>query len=226
MNLRLYITGLVSLASIVTGILHIRAEYADARERIYQLKPLTMVLIIVVAMLSAAPIATFYKAAIIFGLILALIGDIFLMLPGRNIVLGMMTFVWTHILYLYAFGSVTAWRIPSIWGVLLLVYGYVMYRLLNPYLRELQIPVYIYGGVMLLMVWQALEMFVQVGEWWALSALLGSLFFMASDSALAINEFRKPFRHSPAVVLGLYYLGQLLIALSLHRPLFALLPGM
>lgn len=220
MNLRLYFTGLVSLASIVTGVLHIRADYAGNRERIYQLKPLTMVLILLVAILAAAPITPFYKAAIILGLVLALVGDIFLMLPERNLSLAMMTFLWTNILYLYAFASITAWRVPSLWGILLLVYGYVMYRLLNPYLRELQIPVYIYGAALILMTWQALEMFLQVREWWALSALLGAIFFTASDSALAISEFRKPFRHSPAVVLGLYYLGQLLIALSLHRGLF------
>ncbi len=46
------------------------------------------------------------------------------------------------------------------------------------------------------------------------AAAIGALLFMASDAMLAINRFRRPFRLAQAAVLGCYFAGQLLIALS------------
>lgn len=211
------ITGLASLAALVAGYLAIVAERADNRERIHQFAPLTMVLIVLVAILAATPATPFYKAAIVLGLLLTLLADVAVLLPGRNLVLGAAFSLWARILYAYAFGAVTVWAIPSFWGILLLPIPYLLYRWLNPYLREMDIPVYVYAGVVFVMTWQALEMLTQTGQLWALLALLGALLLAASDAAQATRTFRAPFRYSDWVVPGTHYLGHLLLALSLHQ---------
>jgi uncharacterized membrane protein YhhN len=48
-----------------------------------------------------------------------------------------------------------------------------------------------------------------------LSAAIGALLFLASDLILAIDRFRRPFHLSHAAVLGSYFAGQWLIALSI-----------
>jgi uncharacterized membrane protein YhhN len=48
----------------------------------------------------------------------------------------------------------------------------------------------------------------------ALSAALGALLFVASDSLLAFNRFVGKFAAASALVLGTYYAAQWLIALS------------
>ena len=54
-----------------------------------------------------------------------------------------------------------------------------------------------------------------VEEAGALLACLGAVLFVASDSALAVNRFRRPFAASQLVVLGTYFSAQWLIALSI-----------
>lgn len=216
-NWQLYLAGLFALGALVTGVLHIVAEYKKDTAQIYLYKPLTVILILAVAITAPEPVSLFYKGAILLGLILSLTGDILLMLPGRLLLAGLVQFLMAHIVYLYAFGSVTRWAIPSPWGLLLLLIGGLAYWLLARQLRELKWPVVIYMGAILLMTWQALEMFSQVGALWTLAAWIGALLFVASDAALAYNEFKQKFRHSPAVVLSTYYIAQLLIALSVHQ---------
>ena len=45
-------------------------------------------------------------------------------------------------------------------------------------------------------------------------AAAGAVLFLASDSMLAIDRFRLPFKAAQALVLSTYWLGQWLIALS------------
>ena len=213
-NWHFYLALLFAAGALVTGALHIVAEYQEDQAKVYLYKPLTMILLLAVAITAPQPISLFYKGAIVLGLILSLTGDVFLMLPGRLLLAGLMQFLIAHIVYIYAFGSVTHWALPSPWKLGLLLIGGGIYWLLAPYLREMKWPVVIYMAAILLMAWQALEMYTQVNQLWTLAALLGALLFVASDTALAFNEFRRHFSHAHALVLGTYYAAQLLIAFS------------
>jgi len=48
----------------------------------------------------------------------------------------------------------------------------------------------------------------------AISAAVGAVLFVVSDSTLVVNRFVRPFRLSPLVVLAAYCTAQTLIALS------------
>jgi len=50
----------------------------------------------------------------------------------------------------------------------------------------------------------------------ALTALAGACLFLASDSMLAVDRFRLPFRAAEPIVFATYWAAQLLIALSVR----------
>jgi len=73
----------------------------------------------------------------------------------------------------------------------------------------------IYMLVILIMAWRALEQQFQMPGQKSLLALMGALLFVVSDSALALNRFRRPFAAAQLVILSTYYTAQWLIALSI-----------
>ncbi|MFN8486599.1 MAG: lysoplasmalogenase [Caldilineaceae bacterium] len=206
---------LLSLLAFVTGILHIRAEYRGPRRAVYLLKPLTTVLLLCLALLTAQPVSPFYKGAISLGLLFSLAGDIFLMLPADRFIAGLVSFLLAHLAYIIAFTSQSGFHVWSANAAPWLVYGIVILGFLWPHLDKLKAPVLVYMAVILLMGIQAAEQWRQVEQTRALLALIGAILFIISDSALALDRFRKPFPSARALVLGAYYVAQWLIARSI-----------
>jgi uncharacterized membrane protein YhhN len=206
-------------AITLSAALAIVAAGRERRAAFYVLKQLTTLLIIGLAlwMPGDGSLHPFYRALVVAGLVCSLAGDVLLMLPRERFVAGLAAFLVAHLLYIRAFtlgGVLTTW-----WIVLpLAAYGAVLLRILLPHVPAgLKAPVAIYALVLLAMACTA------VGHAGgrvpaALCALLGGLFFVVSDSALAIDRFARPFRGANAVVLGTYYAAQTLIALSVWIP--------
>jgi uncharacterized membrane protein YhhN len=88
--------------------------------------------------------------------------------------------------------------------------------LLWPTIGNMRIPVIIYGAVLMVMGWQAAEMWVRWSDLSALAAMLGAILFMLSDSTLALNKFRAPIRQSAIIIMSTYWAAQLLIAWSVR----------
>jgi uncharacterized membrane protein YhhN len=212
---------LLTLLPLITGILHIRAEYlpvdTPGRQRqIFIFKPLTTILILLLALLAPRPEPPLYQVAIVIALLFSLGGDIFLMLPQDRFLFGLASFLVAHLVYIVAFSLRTP-ELWTSWGVLpLLLYGAGMTAYLWPGVkRKMRLPVLLYILAILVMAWRGLEQWSQVGGTAALLAFAGTLFFVASDSLLAVNRFRRPFYLAQAFVLSTYYLAQWLIALSI-----------
>ncbi len=83
-----------------------------------------------------------------------------------------------------------------------------------PRLGRLRGPVLVYGAVLALMAWRAYERWAALGTEPAELAALGAGLFVLSDSAPAVNRFRRPFHAAQAVVLSTYYAAQWFLALS------------
>jgi len=66
------------------------------------------------------------------------------------------------------------------------------------------------------MVWQAWERWNSIGGRYALSAAVGAVLFLASDSLLAWNKFRKPVKSAEVWKLSTYFLAQWMIAMSVR----------
>lgn len=207
----------LTILTIVSAALNILAEYRGPRRNVYIFKPLAVAFIILIALQSQPPV---YKYMIVAGLLFSLAGDIFLMLPGDRFVAGLISFLIAHLFYIAAFTLDDALGRPSLLtAVALLLYGGVMLRLLFPHLGKMKVPVVVYMLVILLMVWQATNRWINENETGSLAAFAGACLFAASDSILALNRFRRAFKSAQLLILTTYFAAQWLIALSVaFRP--------
>jgi uncharacterized membrane protein YhhN len=199
----------------VSALLTIRAEYKGSRRQVYVFKPLTVVLVILIALqnkFAAAP--PLYKQLVVAGLVCSLAGDVFLMLPRERFVAGLACFLVAHVCYIAAFAAGGGRTFSWLGAGVLALYGALMLRLLWPRLGKLKAPVSVYVAAILLMAWQALNRWMMVGDAGSASAFAGAVLFVVSDSALAWNRFRAEFKSAQGFVLGTYFAAQLLIALS------------
>jgi alkenylglycerophosphocholine hydrolase len=156
------------------------------------------------------------------GLIFSLVGDIMLMLPARFFISGLIAFLLAHVFYIFGFDLTP---LPIHWGTLLalaavLVSGIFLIRKLRagmcsqPTSERMQIPVYVYGLVISLMLFTALLTLMRP-EWplqAALYASIGAALFYTSDTFLAYSRFCRPLHGSDLIVMITYHLGQFSIA--------------
>ncbi|HVG35877.1 MAG TPA: lysoplasmalogenase, partial [Pyrinomonadaceae bacterium] len=83
-----------------------------------------------------------------------------------------------------------------------------------PGLASMKAPVMIYMLVIIAMAWQALNRWAATGEQGSALAFAGAMLFVASDSLLAVNRFRKRIRGAQVYIMSTYFMAQWLIALS------------
>jgi len=196
----------------------IRGKNAGSALQVYIFKPLTTILIIVVALLGAGPSLSGYGAFVLSAFLFALAGDVFLMLPKDRFIAGLISFLVAHLLLVVAF---VVRGVGFNWWLMLLAFlpGMVMYRFLLPHLGRMKVPVFFYVSVISAMVWMAWEGLLQLGAYGPFLAALGAVLFLFSDAILAWNRFRGKFRNAEAIVLSTYYLSLFLIALSVSPAL-------
>jgi len=204
---------------LVTVFLLIRAEFREEQRSVYFLKPLSTLLVILVAALSlTTPKADAgYTAGILAGLILSLGGDVALMFPSAQAFLaGLALFLLAHVAYAVVFTLFNGFHAGDlVSGVVLLALAIVVYLYLRPGLGKMNGPVVGYIVIICLMVNRAISAFFGTAftptQAWLLAA--GAALFWISDLMLAVNRFRRPFRYH-RLSLAFYYGGQLFIALS------------
>jgi uncharacterized membrane protein YhhN len=157
------------------------------------------------------------------GLLFSLGGDVFLMLPREQFILGLVSFLIGHVCYLIGFntGGLIFNAATVILLVVVLFTGYQVYRRIAAGLQaggktSLKIPVLIYSIVISLMLFSALATLARP-EWRIFAALFastGALLFFISDSTLAFNKFVHPLPNARVITMITYHLGQILIALG------------
>ncbi|MDH4351639.1 MAG: lysoplasmalogenase [Gemmatimonadota bacterium] len=206
------IPGLLVMVG-VSAVLAMIGEERGPRWLVYVWKPATTVMILAIAVFGD-PGTGRYQLLIAVGLVASLAGDVFLMLPSDRFVAGLVSFLAAHLAYLTAFatppGGRSAWLVL---GVLVLVGGAVL-CVLWPGLGQLRGPVSGYVAVILAMAWMATTRWLQMPSGVTAAAAGGALLFVASDTLLALDRFRRRFAFARAWVLATYYTAQTLIALS------------
>lgn len=174
-------------------------------------KPLAMVLAIACVLRRPLRNALF-QSLLVAALAFSLAGDVFLMFEGFFIP-GLASFLVAHVFYIALFKQGVPW-FPSR-GALAgtLVAGAAMYAFLFPTLGPvLKVAVACYTLVIGLMAAQAIGRALVLRNGAAIGVAVGALFFMASDSLLAVNRFALPLPMAQFFVLGTYYIAQVLIA--------------
>lgn len=208
------LTAVLTVLVFASGALTIMASYQGRRLTLYLFKPLTLVFVILIALQQNHPTSSFYRGAIVIGLLFSLAGDVFLMSPRDSFILGLISFLIAHLFYYAAFAYEGHYSY-SYWAfVPLLLYGCLMLRVLWPGLGKMRLPVLIYVLVILAMGWAAASRWLLTGQEGSLAALAGAILFIVSDSALAVDRFRGRFRSAQLLILGTYFTAQWLIALS------------
>jgi uncharacterized membrane protein YhhN len=182
-------------------------------------KPLMMPLL-AAAYLLASESPTYWIVA---GLLLGAMGDTALIEAdrGKRFLIGLAAFLLGHLAYIVALlapvlrdGSPEPWMLPA--AAALAVVGFFVYRLLRPGLGSMKAPVLLYTVVILTMALAALLRAPVVSgpvvpgpAFWL--PLVGAVFFLISDTALAYRAFRRPFPHAGRLVAVTYVLAQTLI---------------
>jgi uncharacterized membrane protein YhhN len=195
---------------------HIYCDYLKKDTLCYVLKPLTTVLIIVLAFMQSNTLGPIHYW-VFAGLLFSLIGDVFLMFKAHYFIHGLVAFFIAHICYVFGFTDTEGFVFKPWLLIALLVFAGALLLVLNKHLGKLKLPVYGYAFVMVLMVLASYNFFQLSWHYMSLLAFVGALFFMLSDSILAYSKFVKQFYWSQPALLATYYIAQTMIALSLSN---------
>jgi uncharacterized membrane protein YhhN len=207
------ITIALSFLAGVSAILFLRANQWGPKRQEYIFKPLTTILILLIALLAPAPENALYKWAIVFGLALSLAGDIFLLLPRNRFIFGLVAFLIAHICFTLAFAS-DGFTTSLLVFIPFAIFGGLMIGILWPVLGKLRLPASIYAMALIIMGWQAAGRWLDVGSSSSLMAFVGALLFIISDSIMIFHRFRSPHRYARLIYMSVYYLALWLITMS------------
>jgi uncharacterized membrane protein YhhN len=199
------------VAVVVSGVLAIGAAERRARRLEAIFKPLTTMLLFAVV---GRPEATFARL-VAAGIALSVIGDVALLRSGnREFVVGLTAFLLAHVAYAIAFLSVAVWS-PHVAAVGLAAFASttLLWRAIRRGASGLHALTIAYGIVISVMVISASA---TLGGRLAAApfAAVGAILFYVSDASLALNRFHRDIPHVAFLTLGVYWLGQLGIAIS------------
>ncbi len=204
---------LITIFVLISAIFCIRAKYKKSLNQLLIFKPLTLLLIIIIATYFPA-IEHGYKTLIITGLLVSLLGDMLLIFSKQHFKKGLIAFLIGHICYTIAFtfsGGVhfTSWIFLPIALV-----GILYLRNILPYSGKMKIPIIIYIIIIAIMGWTAMERLNYIPTSGTILAAIGAILFMISDAVLALNKFKKPFFSAELIILTTYFTAQWLLAVS------------
>jgi uncharacterized membrane protein YhhN len=193
--------GIVSIIELVMAHSSVR----------YVTKPLLMILL--AAYVYAGHLNSASQRALLFTLLYAWLGDVFLLVPGNNPLffqLGLASFLLMQVAYIrqfVGFGALTWswWSIP----VLVYVFGFLAY--LYPVLPAALLgPVIVYALALGAMLYFAFQLRVSALTW-------GAILFVLSDSLLAFAKFKFEYPWNSFAVMSTYILAQLLLIQALCK---------
>lgn len=199
-----YLFLLVSLADVVSII---TMNY----QLRYVVKPLILTSLLLLYFVSAVKVNRQYVIA----LILCLLGDVFLLFSGKqNFILGLASFLLGHVFYIIILAKKSEKILPRLFLQALIPFAIVFITLISVLFKSLDgmlLPVIIYGTIICTMGTFALYHYLKIKNNSSLLFLIGSSFFILSDSILAINKFLMPKHILAILVMITYILAQYLI---------------
>ncbi len=212
------------ILSFVCAILDWFAVAAQRRSLEIVTKPLTMVFLIAWYLYRLPNLGEWIGILFLIGLIFSLAGDIYLMLPSKYFIAGLLAFLLAHIAYILGFNISGLYYKPiALLFILAIIitgipiHGRLKRALVGAGKQSLVLPVSIYIIVISIMVLSAAITLIRP-EWSLASAIMatiGAVLFYASDAVLAWNRFVKPMRYGRLANMLMYHLGQYLITFGI-----------
>jgi alkenylglycerophosphocholine/alkenylglycerophosphoethanolamine hydrolase len=174
-------------------------------------KPLTTLLFF---WIIGRPETTFARWITV-GIALSVIGDVALLWnSNRAFLIGLAAFLLAHVTYVIGFLGVAVWSPHvAIVALVMIVSSSLLLRATWKGAAGMHAATIGYALVISVMVVVA---WATVGGPLAMApaAAIGATLFYTSDSTLALNRFRRPIPHIPLLAMGVYWLGQLGIAIA------------
>lgn len=162
------------------------------------------------------------KKVLLAALFFSWVGDVVLLFADKGtifFIIGLVSFLVAHLLYILLFMKLqkvkTTKYLP--YSILVLVYLFGLLSFLWNDLGDLKIPVIIYASVLSMMLLFAIKgKFIwekQYGNY----ILFGAVFFVLSDSLLAINKFYSPIAFASFLIMSTYLAAQFLLVLGILK---------
>ncbi|MBE9489796.1 MAG: lysoplasmalogenase [Bacteroidetes bacterium] len=211
--------------SVVYFIIVIDAIVCNSIESLspmyFYFKPAILTSLIVYFWLRSRHLNKITKNITLLALVFSLLGDVLLMFVDKSpnfFIGGLVSFLFAHLMYILVFlksRNKTATFFPIV--VLLLIYASGMFYYLKDGLGNMMIPVIAYMIVILFMLATAfLRKRSKTTNSYNL-VFAGAVFFMISDSLLALNKFYQPLPFSSISIMFTYALAQYLIVLGILK---------
>jgi uncharacterized membrane protein YhhN len=212
-------TKLFSFIFFLLFVVQLYAEYTNKSQLHTFAKPLIVVVLLIWLYLSTNLKGRFHQR-IFKGLIFAWIGDILLMFQNDKphfFIYGLIAFVVCHIFYIRAFtldhksnpNHKTPYFLWVVGAFAIFCSGLFFY--LQPKLGPMQFPVLMYAIIVTIMAIMAFNRYGKVNLFSFKLILYGALFFLLSDSILAVNKFAQPIPQSGALIMATYMIAQYLL---------------
>ncbi|MDN3588247.1 lysoplasmalogenase [Pedobacter aquatilis] len=212
-------TKIFSFIFVVIYVIQLYAETSGNIQIRNFSKPL-IVITLLFWLYSATNLKGKFHKRIFTGLVFALAGDVFLMLQSGKpsyFIYGLVAFLLCHIFYIRAFTldhkSNPNYKSPFfLWAVgALIIFCVGLFFYLQPFLGAMQFAVLFYAIIITFMAIMAVNRYGKVNFFSYKLILYGALFFLLSDSALAVNKFAFPIPQAGVLIMATYMIAQYLI---------------
>ena len=217
-----FTNALLFLYIFVLIPINLFGHYLNQPDLVLCSKPLLMPFLIVYFVVFTTGVKSNLKYGVIGALFFSWVGDVALMFDATipiMFMVGLGGFLIAHLHYVFVFIKTknrprlmhkSTWYVMPIFAL----YAVGFLGILWSSLGALKIPVFVYAIVLLLMGVFAVNRKRNQGY---VLVLVGALFFIVSDSILAINKFHTPFEIARVLTMLTYTIAQLLIVLGVAK---------
>jgi len=180
-------------------------------------KPLIVLALLAYFLFSTRAVVSPLKAWVVGALVFSWLGDVLLLFESRSslyFILGLSSFLLAQVAYTVFFQKLRragAIGFNALYMAIALVYCAILITFLFPHLGPMKLPVLVYGLVISLMLAVAMHLGRLPQKKAAVSIVLGAIFFVLSDSLLAINKFYTSFAGAGLLVMITYGMAQFFI---------------
>ncbi|MBW8242422.1 lysoplasmalogenase [Muricauda oceani] len=202
---------LINILILVSASFAIYFGLYNERQLFMFLKPLTTILVIALPFFTPKNAHLKFGWLIVVGLQFCLFGDVLLLFEDYFI-LGLVAFLVAHVLFSIAFIQYKGFYKNWISFLILFGIGGTLFFWLRPGLGDLLLPVSVYVVIITFMAWQGVGLYLRERNSAHAFMAMAVLFFMLSDTLLAIAKFKTPFYLSGPLILATYWLSIGLIA--------------
>jgi uncharacterized membrane protein YhhN len=198
---------------LVSAVVAVVASETQRKRLLIVTKPLTTLLLFAIVGWPESSLA--WKVTI--GILFSLGGDVALLFDGkRAFMFGLALFLGAHASYIAAFSHVDAGSTGAVvYAILIAITTGLTLRKVWPGAAGIRVPLIIYATLLSTM---AITAFATMGGPLPITATRlaagGGLLFYIADSSLALTTFAKPIKHASVLTIGVYWIGQLGIAVA------------